>query len=242
MTSNARNERREEQLFNDIWNSFSSTYMTLVSILQSVVLGYWAVQLENLPFDLLYSSSPDIRVLGDLLCFTSMFVFVIAFWNAYRMGSTIFFWIPTLIDSVIPFSIFAVQIYLIYIISSDNEFLWFGGMVILCVFAIFGYQNMFTRASANMLNETVLGLVSKYIKLNPAIAKAYLVFFTVYGLLNFLVDNEFLYLLFCVLTLLKFGYFLYSQINYWAIIVDYTKEQIFKKIYEDQLSEAFHSP
>lgn len=75
-------------------DSFREVYLTLVSIIQGVALG-WLVQ----------TIGPDYRHLtadqiGRAL---AVFAFIIAVWQEYMVGSTMFAWVPGVLDSLTPF-------------------------------------------------------------------------------------------------------------------------------------------
>ncbi|CAN2040193.1 hypothetical protein GMMP15_1590032 [Candidatus Magnetomoraceae bacterium gMMP-15] len=102
-----------EILLERIRSSFPSMYITLISIIQSSLLGYCLSYFLKEDFDGFTT--------GEWVRGVSSLIFAILVWNEYRMGSTVFRWVPWLIDAIIPFLLALGQFFLIYSIKNHNK-------------------------------------------------------------------------------------------------------------------------
>jgi len=146
--------------------SFSDVHITLVSIIQGAALALLATEIKDF-----YYVEGAIRCLppAAALCKSAgahlglalgLFCVIVLYWNEYRMGITIYNWIPTLRDCLIPFGLGALEI---------GAILTFGGpiwipiahLAALNLLAVFAFLNMYHKAEASGLNSFVLGLTGR---------------------------------------------------------------------------------
>jgi len=141
--------RREqaEALLRDLRESFSPTYLTLISIIEGVLLG--------LEFELLSEGRPELHLLdpATLLVVNNILVIVLV-WNEYRMGACMFRWVPSILDAVIPFSIGGIQAALILTVS--NPAIWLAWLAGFYAGGIVAFENMYRRSQAEARNALVL--------------------------------------------------------------------------------------
>src|SRR5687768_4549727 len=79
-----------------LYASFTSTYLTLTSIIQGVALAYLVVVVDD-GFD---SFRPATWILV-----VAMFLAIVAAWHEYMTAVSVLEWIPRLRDSLIPFAL-----------------------------------------------------------------------------------------------------------------------------------------
>jgi hypothetical protein len=124
--------------------SFAPTYLTLISILQGALLGY----LFFVSDDFLghFKDQPMTNLgIARILFIGASLVVNIATWNEYRMGSTIFLWIPRLLDTLVPFGLAMIQFSLIRTITLHPKY-WFLSVAGFWAIAAFAFWHMYYRA------------------------------------------------------------------------------------------------
>jgi hypothetical protein len=98
-------------------DGFRDLYLTMVSIMQGVALGY-LVQQVGADY-----RSLDAGTIGRAVAILAM---IIAIWQEYMIGSTVFAWIPGMLDAITPFVLGAGQGLTIAALRGDlPEFLGF---------------------------------------------------------------------------------------------------------------------
>jgi hypothetical protein len=98
--------------------SFRDIYLTLISIIQGMALAYL---IETIGADY---SRLNLDQVGRAVL---VFLFIVAVWQEYLIGSVMYAWIPGMIDSAAPFLIGASQGLMIATITgSSSEFLFFA--------------------------------------------------------------------------------------------------------------------
>ncbi|MGN9913382.1 hypothetical protein ACTMTJ_38165 [Phytohabitans sp. LJ34] len=98
-------------------NSFRDIYLTLISIIQGVALGF-----------LVQAVGTDYRHIGaDRAGRTAaIFILIVIIWQEYVIGSTMYAWIPRTIDALVPFLLGAGQGLMIAALDGTiTEFLFF---------------------------------------------------------------------------------------------------------------------
>jgi hypothetical protein len=86
---------QEARLIEAIDHGFREMYLTLISIIQGVAFGFLAERMFNA-----HGATAEQKI-----AFAICFMMIVTVWHEYMVGSTIFTWTPTLLDSVIPFAI-----------------------------------------------------------------------------------------------------------------------------------------
>jgi hypothetical protein len=116
----ARKERPFErkttpaQISQRLKDQFTPAYLTLTSIIQGVALSALVGRIE--------SQYPQFTAADRLLAIAT-FVTVLAVWNEYVMQVLAFVWVPTLLDSVVPFAFLAGELFLTHFVY-QNLRLW----------------------------------------------------------------------------------------------------------------------
>lgn len=82
------------RLVNRIEGSFREVYLILISIIQGVALGYLALGVAD-KYESLGVDGWG-RTTGTMLI-------ILVMWQEYMVGATAFSWVPTILDSVVPF-------------------------------------------------------------------------------------------------------------------------------------------
>ncbi|HVT60342.1 MAG TPA: hypothetical protein VHR45_18360 [Thermoanaerobaculia bacterium] len=156
-------KRMDAQYLRD---EFAVTYLTLISILQAVSLGLLATLVDrHLELDLL-------DVDNWLRIATSVVVAVLV-WNEYRMGVAQFAWVPSLVDTVIPFTLGIVQFGLFRASVKGTDSHWFIAISCLYIAGVVGYENMYRSAKAEGdVNPDVLRAIGGWRKANPLLGLA----------------------------------------------------------------------
>ena len=161
----------ESDLRELLQGSFSDMHVTLVSIIQGAALALLATEIKEF-----YYVEGTIRCFGPgaTLCKSAgahlglalgLFFVIVLYWNEYRMGITIYNWIPTLRDSLIPFGLGALEI---------GAILSFGGPIWIAIallaalnlLAVLAFLNMYHNANASGLNSFVLGITGRFKQAN----------------------------------------------------------------------------
>lgn len=152
-------EEQARALLHDLRESFAPSYLTLISIIEGVLLG--------LMFELVAEGHLRLQ-LDDpavLLVFNNIIMIVLV-WNEYRMGSSMFRWVPSLLDAVIPFMVGGLQAALILTISYPRA--WLASLGTFYLAAVIAYRNMYRRSAEEERNAFVLERNRGFERLNLA--------------------------------------------------------------------------
>jgi hypothetical protein len=144
IVTNASSEEDSERrkLLFSLENAFSISYVTLISIIQGGAFGYWVDVLDRMTDQ--GRNLTNINFESWLLILLA-FILIVTVWNEYMMGATIFNWIPSLMDALIPFIIGVTEI--LVILSIEHSIRW--GIISMGMFyftAFVGFENMYRRA------------------------------------------------------------------------------------------------
>lgn len=119
-----------------------TSYLTLLSIVQGVAIGF------------LGASMPSQPVVSEWLLFAATFAMIVLVWAEYNMGVAGLSWIPTFRDALIPFALCITEIFLSKLLKQPRY--WFYSAALFCVIGFFAFLNMHTRARRYPENEEVL--------------------------------------------------------------------------------------
>lgn len=128
-------------------------YLILISIVQGVILGYF------------------FKILGEPIKFNSynwVFAFItlliiILVWHEYVNGMSIFGWVLTVVDSIIPFLMGIAEWLLISKINDAEGDKFFFYLFVLMIIACIPYANMLKQAKKEPDNEKIFKIISPYI-------------------------------------------------------------------------------
>ena len=87
-------------------------YLTLISVVQGVVAGYFASVVNDV------YSSLSVR---QWILIGATFLQIVAIWHSYAIAIVISAWIPTLADSIIPFTYGAAQLLVVGAVRSSEQ-------------------------------------------------------------------------------------------------------------------------
>jgi hypothetical protein len=150
MTSDSEHRKK---VFDRLLKSSSSHYLTLVSVVQGVVLGYGLFVIE---------ANKDKFLLSNWLLVITTFIFILCVWDEYQAGAAVYEWIPGFRDSLIPFLIGVTEILLVQSLNSFKK--WFIFAAILSFLGIIAFYNMYSSAAKIQKNIEVLTLVKGWKK------------------------------------------------------------------------------
>lgn len=130
----------------------TAAYLTIMSIIQGVALSFFTFVVVNE----YQQFTNEVWVLVG-----STFLILILTWFEYIMGISIFVWLHGVLDSIIPFSLFVVEIMLIHTMSLMNGE-WYFSMCLFCLVALFAFANMYFKASREVDNKGLIDWLGKW--------------------------------------------------------------------------------
>jgi len=207
-------------LRDQIINFFPSYYMTLISIIQATALGYLLLNFSNQ----LKEEVPDLSL---FVIYVITFFVIIIVWYEYMMGSAALRWVPSIWDSLIPFSLGIGQFLLIcYIACKENIYYWYFSFSGVCFISFFAYLNMYRGATQlkkkNQNNRMVLKALKKFPVLNYIFTGVYTILFLFFGYYEYLHNNtESVLIIYTTLALTMI--FLVRGVLYWHRIIEMIK-------------------
>src|SRR5919199_636097 len=113
--------------------SFTTTYLTLASIIQGVALTALVSRVEAT-----YGSFAA----ADWVLSTTTFLVILIVWHWYLTQSLLYTWLPTFLDSLVPFAFLVVELFLAHLVY-QTEHAWllaYGGFYLVGL-AAWSYQN-----------------------------------------------------------------------------------------------------
>jgi hypothetical protein len=90
-------------------HSFKDVYLQLLSVIQGLALSGLAFAV---------STAYQHLALAEWLRVVVVFLVIVAAWQEYMVGATVFAWVPTVLDSMVPFILGAVEFALASVIAS----------------------------------------------------------------------------------------------------------------------------
>ena len=159
------------------------------------------------------------RLRNDLAFALLAFLLIVGVWNEYMMGSTVFKWIPTLIDSLIPFAIGVAEISIILSIERGVRWGFFSTGALYSI-AFLAFWNMYRRAATGPGNAFVLTVVREYRYITLAACVSLGIVFLLAGFFNWWMSpyGAFVMLLCTALMLVRAW-------DYWSLIIRHARNQ-----------------
>jgi len=133
--------------------AMSTFYLTLISIIASLALGYL---LSMLTLERLFGSAADIVY---WLQATATLQMIFLMWHEYVMGTIFFKWVIGHIDSVIPFTFGLVLFAMIHLMNRDVA-TWLFAASTFASISCLAYINQLCKARREHENKGVLDLVA----------------------------------------------------------------------------------
>ena len=139
-------------------NMFSISYITLTSIIQGAVFALLLTVISDVGFD----KQGHCVLTPDQWCLTIVaLITIVGVWQEYVIGVTVFNWIPSLLDSLIPFALGFSQIGLCFAVKQGLA--WgYESMGVFYLIAVFAFLNMFGQAQSDTRNKFVLDKLGRY--------------------------------------------------------------------------------
>jgi len=134
-----------------IKESFASTYLTIISIIQGVALSalYSVVEPRYEHFGI----AQWIMVAATLLL-------IIATWHLFMINALAFKWVLSLMDSLVPFLLGTLELFVIECITLDQQ-TWLLALLVYYGATIPAYLNLRIRAVHDPDNQAVIGVIKK---------------------------------------------------------------------------------
>lgn len=151
----------ERRLVEAVDHGFREMYLTLTSIIQGVAFGFLAERTFN-------GQNPTVE---QRIAFTICFMMIVTVWQEYMVGSTVFVWTPTLLDSVIPFAIGMTEFQLIAAARMGV----YSFLVRLAIFLTVGtaaYLNWLVHARHGRANKAMYATLKSYIRFGASYCAA----------------------------------------------------------------------
>jgi hypothetical protein len=112
---------------------FTTAYLTLASIIQGVALTALVSRVEAT-----YGSF----AVADWVLSTTTLLVILIVWHAYLRQALLYTWLPTFLDSLVPFAVVVVELFLAHLVYQTEQawLLAYGGFYLIGLAAWF-YQN-----------------------------------------------------------------------------------------------------
>jgi hypothetical protein len=196
--------------------TYSSGYLTLVSIIQAIIFGYFIVTLGD--------HFTDITPLNALISL-STFLVIIIIWNEYMIGSTTLRYIPRLTDSSLPFLIGLTEFLIIYHVFSVLH-LWFYSLAASTFVGFFSYLNVFSSAMKDPENEPIFQRLGNWPTMTEMFCYISTIIFIIFGVISYIYSLRINvhYLLVCITISMQVAFF-YRGVKYWELTMDKTQNR-----------------
>src|SRR5512146_2403281 len=110
-----RDHQRPASVAERLREQFAPAYLTLTSIIQGVALSTLVIRVEGM--------SEQFTLANWLLAIATLLAFLLV-WHEYLMQALAYVWMPTLVDSAVPFGILITELFLAHFVYG-NERVWF---------------------------------------------------------------------------------------------------------------------
>lgn len=195
----------------DRLRDFFPTYMvTLVSIIQTAMLGYLLLAAnDQLSHVLAGTYAPIWTVL-----IIAMFFYIVAIWMLYARSMIMLRQIPTVVDDLVPFCLGVTQALAIFSITLQQIAWFYFAVSLSSVVVLVGYTQLWRqlRLQDNPENRLILEALGTYPRYANSLAITYFAIFLSFGVTETLLKLNLLFLAFVVLAM--FVWFFFS--NYLA--------------------------
>jgi hypothetical protein len=143
-------------LLREFESSFDDVYLTLVSVLQGAILALLLEKAEDL---LTHPLSTGMAVPG--LMVIAQLMIIVVFWNEYRLGVTLYRWVPTMRDATIPFALATAQSMGVFCLDHPSRCLLIQ-QAAFYLLALVGFWNLYAKAVESGLNRPALSFTVRF--------------------------------------------------------------------------------
>jgi hypothetical protein len=203
--------RDTKETIERVKRTYSSGYLTLLSVIQAIIFGYFILTLgENFA---------DITTLNALISLSTFLVIIIV-WNEYMIGSTTLRYIPKLTNSSLPFLMGLAEFLIIYHIFSVLH-LWFYSLAASTFVGFFSYLNVFSIAMKDPENDCIFQRLGNWPTMTEMFCYVSTIIFIIFGVISYVYSIRIYvhYLLVCITISMQVAFF-YRGIKYWELTIN----------------------
>jgi hypothetical protein len=163
-----------DEVIERIKAQFSTIYLTLISVIQASVLSYAMVCTDGLLHGLTARTA---------ILLTTTFLIIVLNWNEYVMGSTTFRWVPTVVDSFLPFLIGASEFLMVRSLVRDGVG-WYFWLAAFCLLGCMAFINQYRQARRLPENAAVFVALGRWTRSTEILLLAISVFAVAMGFID----------------------------------------------------------
>jgi hypothetical protein len=201
-----------EMLTQRLKGQFAPAYLTLTSIIQGVALSLLVVRVEGAyaQFDA-----------TDWLLTIATFVGFLALWHEYMMQALTFVWVPTILDSLIPFAFLATELFTAHFVYHAQR----GWLLALgCTFVVGAAAQMLTLTQAGNLREEngdLVRVLARHNRWRAILTVAIIIFCLCTALFYDTLHLDQVQIFIALIPLIALIAFLASSVPYWNRVLAY---------------------
>ena len=132
-------DRYRQTLRERLKDSFSNTYLTLLSIIQGTALALLFGKIDYL------TDRNAFHVPQAVLSF-GLFLIIALLWHQYQIGLVLYAWVPQLVDALVPFSLGACE-FIAILGLQHGAFTTTVTLALFFFFAIFGFEYQYAQVA-----------------------------------------------------------------------------------------------
>jgi hypothetical protein len=196
-------------------DQFAPAYLTLTSIIQGVALSTLVIRIE--------ATSERLDAADWLLAAATLLAFLVV-WHEYLMQALAFVWMPTLLDSVVPFGFLVAELFMAHFVyGNQRAWLLTTGAGFGVGIVAWGTTHLQTRSYVQE-NRGVLGAVAGLARLRLALTLAPLVLYLgAWALYDALRLGQARTLI-AALALVAMGVVISGSVPYWNRVLAYAHD------------------
>ncbi len=203
-----------EQISQRLKDQFTPAYLTLTSIIQGVALSALVVRVE--------SHYPQFTATDWLLAIAT-FIAILLVWNEYVMMVLTFVWVPTLLDSVVPFAFLVGELFATHFVYHDLR-LWLLTAALL--FLVGGAAQIVTTVQSRLFaaeNREIRRILAPAARIRTGFLLAFVVLIVGAWALYDVAQLAHAQTLVAGLALLVIMLFMGSAVPYWNRVLRYAQ-------------------
>ncbi len=205
---------RHEAVAERLKSQFAPAYLTVTSIIQGAAVAALAARVESV--------SDRLDTAGWLLVAATFLSFVLI-WHEYLMQSLAYVWLPTLVDSLVPFAFLAAELFAVHFIYG-NQRAWLFTMGVGFAVGIVAAQTTVAKARGiGEENAGVLSAVAPIFRIRFVLVAALTVFCFVAGALYDVLRLGQAPLIVPLVALVGIVAELASTVPYWNRVLGYAR-------------------